>query len=72
METLWFITMKKKDRPSGPRKGRAHASPGKLYKPTLRDVEVIDTRKCLAMLRRIVRKNALPEVPEHPWGPFLN
>jgi hypothetical protein len=69
---LWLITMKKRDRSSGRRKGSAKSSQGKLRKPTLHDVETIDTRKCLSMLRRIVRKSALPEVPEYPWGPFLN
>jgi hypothetical protein len=43
----------------------------KSANPDLADV-IVDTRKCLSMLRRIVRKNALPEVPDIPGGPWLN
>jgi hypothetical protein len=64
--------MKKKDLKSGPRNVAPKAPKIKLRKPTRRDVEEIDTKKCLSMLRRIVRKSALPDVPLIPWGPFLN
>ncbi len=64
--------MKKKDTQSGPRKAKPKVKPVKVRKPTLRDVQEIDTKKCLSMLRRIVRKSALPEVPMIPSGPFLN
>lgn len=38
----------------------------------LRDVEEIDTKRCLQMTMRLLRPKALPEVPIVPWGPFLN
>jgi hypothetical protein len=76
---LWITPMKKKQRSasghldkSGQGSGAKSKRPKKAAPSAQLALVVVETRKCLSMLRRVVRKSALPEVPDIPCGPFLN